>query len=122
MDGRHKSDTREFRSLTFAEQAKSITASIDSLQAAIEHHVELSPQPQETIKKCLGQVDRLLARLGHHFEQVEAFSQLPSHSREDAAAVQEVLRVHLRSPRLADPKCAGDFAKEVVEESPDTGV
>ena len=122
MDGRHKGDTKEFRSLTFAEQEKSIAASINNLQAAIEHHVEHSPQPQETVKKCLGQVDRLLARLGGIYEQGEAFSRSHSRSREGVPIVQELPRVHLRSPRLADPKRAGDFTMEVAEEPPDAGV
>jgi hypothetical protein len=122
MDERHKSDTREFLSLTFAEQAKSITASIDSLQELIEHHIEHSPQPQETIKICLGQLDRLLARLDGIYEQAEAFSRSHSRSREGVPIVQELPRVHLRSPRLADPKRAGDFIMEVAEEPADAGV
>ena len=43
MAGRHKGDTREFRALSFAEQARSITAAINNLQAAIEHHADHSP-------------------------------------------------------------------------------
>ncbi len=63
MAGRHKGDTKEFRELTFAEQAKSITASINNLQAAIVHHVHHSPRREATKAKCLGQVRRLLDRL-----------------------------------------------------------
>jgi hypothetical protein len=40
MAGRLKGGTRKFRALSFAEHAKSITATINNLQAAIEHHVE----------------------------------------------------------------------------------
>ena len=122
MAGRHKSDTKEFRSLTFAEQAKSITASINNLQAEIEHHVEHSPQRQETIEKCLGQVDRLRARLGRIYEQREASSRSRSRSWEDIPIARELPRVHLRSPRLADPERAADFTMEVAEELPDAGV
>ena len=63
MAGRHEGDTKEFRELTFAEQARSITATIDNLQAAIEHHIAHSPRRQETTEKCLAQVDRLRQRL-----------------------------------------------------------
>ena len=62
MAGRNKGDTKEFRALSFAEQAKSITATIDNLQAAIEHHVKHSPRRLETIDECLAQVDRLRQR------------------------------------------------------------
>jgi hypothetical protein len=63
MSGRHQGNTKEFRALTFAEQAKSITATINNLQAAIEHHINHSPQKQDTIDKCLAQIERLQQRL-----------------------------------------------------------
>src|SRR5689334_14622660 len=60
----HKRRTKEFRDLTFAEQAKSITAEINNLQSAIKHHVHHSPRPApQTRDKCLRQIDRLLGRL-----------------------------------------------------------
>jgi hypothetical protein len=37
---RHKGDTRTFGELTYEEQAKSITASINNLQNAIMHHIK----------------------------------------------------------------------------------
>ena len=40
MAGRHKNDTAEFGELTFAEQAKSISATIMNLEAAIDHHIK----------------------------------------------------------------------------------
>ena len=63
MAKRHKADTKEFGELTFAEQAKSITAEINNLQAAIHHHIAHSPRRAASITKCLAQVDRLLQRL-----------------------------------------------------------
>ena len=39
MASPHQGDSKEFRALSFAEQAKSITTTIDGLEAAIEHHV-----------------------------------------------------------------------------------
>ena len=50
MAGRHQGDTKEFRDLSFAEQAKSITATINDLQAAIEYHVAHSPRRSEAIE------------------------------------------------------------------------
>src|SRR5208337_3230742 len=58
MAVRHQGDMKEFRELSFAEQAKSITATINNLQAAIEHHVEHSPLRLETIEKSLAQIER----------------------------------------------------------------
>jgi len=66
MAGRHKGNTKEFRELNFAEQAKSITATINNLLAAIEHHVGHSPRRLETIGKCLAQVDRSGSDCGIH--------------------------------------------------------
>src|SRR5687768_248350 len=59
----HKNGTSDFGSLTFAEQAKSITASINNLQNAIAHHVRHAPNAGDARKKCLNQVHRLLGRL-----------------------------------------------------------
>ena len=63
MAGQHKGHTKGFRALSFAEQAKSITATINNLQAAIEQHAEHSSRRAETIEKCLAQIDGLRQRL-----------------------------------------------------------
>jgi hypothetical protein len=59
----HKGDTKGFSELTFAEQAKSITASINNLQSALVHHVQHAPNPKAARKKCLRQIHRLAGRL-----------------------------------------------------------
>ena len=63
--GRHKGGTKTFAELTYEEQAKSITASINNLQNAIMHHIRNAParRRDETREKCLGQITRLLGRL-----------------------------------------------------------
>ena len=61
----HKHHTRTFGELTFAEQAKSISASINNLQNSMSHHIKISPKPDETRKKCLQQLHRCLGRLLH---------------------------------------------------------
>ena len=63
MAGRHKGNTTGFGDETFAEQAKTITASINNLQAAIRRHIVDSPRRQQTTVKCLAQIQRLLGRL-----------------------------------------------------------
>lgn len=60
---RHKGDTKTFEELTFAEQAKSINASIVNLQRSIEHHISHAPDPSETRQKCIDQINSLLNRL-----------------------------------------------------------
>ena len=60
---RHKADTKTFEELTFAEQAKSITAMINNLNAAIKHHVDNSPRRAQTRQKCINQIDRLNSRV-----------------------------------------------------------
>ena len=97
MAGRHKGDTKEFRELTFAEQAKSITATINNLQAAIEHHVEHSPRRTETIEKCLAQIDRLGQRLRDLLSTGS-----PSRLGSGALPVEDLPRVHVGSPACAD--------------------
>ena len=118
MAGRHKGDTKEFRELTFAEQAKSITAAINNLQAAIEHHVKHSPRRMETIEKCLAQVDRLSRRLGDSYHQQEA----QAGTSRATLTVEAPPRVRVGSPRLARPEQAADFTMEVREESQDAGL
>lgn len=60
---RHKNDTREFGEETFAEQSKTITASINNLFNAIQHHVDHSIRRPRTRQKCIDQVQRLLNRV-----------------------------------------------------------
>ena len=48
MAGRHKNDTAEFGELTFAEQAKSISATIMNLEAAIDHHIKSTGNKEKT--------------------------------------------------------------------------
>src|SRR5258708_6342684 len=63
MSGRHQGDTNELGEFTFAERVKSIRATIDNLQSAIENLVEHSPRKQDAIDECLAQVNRLQERL-----------------------------------------------------------
>jgi len=60
---RHKADTKQFMEMDYAEQAKSITAQINVLSKAIKHHVARSRKQNETRKKCLLQIQRMLGRL-----------------------------------------------------------
>jgi hypothetical protein len=60
---RHKHDTRTFAELTFAEQAKSISATVLQLQRAIEAHSLNAKANSATRLKCINQVSRLLQRL-----------------------------------------------------------
>src|SRR4051794_34699458 len=105
MAGRHEGDTKGFRALAFAEQAKSITATINDLQAAIEHHVEHSPRRLETIEECLAQVDRLSQQLRESYRQPGAQAGLGR----EPLTVEERPRVRVGSPRLARPEQAADF-------------
>ena len=54
MAGRHKGDTKEFCALTFAEQAKSITATINDLQAAIEHPLTIPFKSRKRSRSAWG--------------------------------------------------------------------
>ena len=118
MAGRHKGDARVFRELSFAEQAKSITATINSLQAAIEHHVEHSPCRLQTVEKCLAQI----ARLGQRLRGTRDHMNFPSDADRALPGVEELPRLHVGSPRLAKPERAADFTLEVAEESRDAGL
>jgi len=60
---RHKNDTKQFGEETFAEQAKTITASINNLFNAIKHHVDHSTRRLQTRQTCIDQVQRLLNRV-----------------------------------------------------------
>lgn len=117
MAGRHKGDTEEFHDLT-DEQAKSISATVSNLQAAIEHHIAHSPRRQETIEQCLAEVDRLRQRLQATTSQ-QGTQSLPG----GAVPGEEVVSAfHISSPRLAQPERAADFTKEVVEEPQGAGL
>lgn len=118
MAGRDKGDTKEFRELTFAEQARSITATINKLQAAIEHHVEHSPRRIETIEEFLAQIDRLGRRLRDSYYREGA----RAGSDQATQAVEAMPRVRVGSPHLARPEQAADFAMEVGEESRDAAL
>jgi hypothetical protein len=115
MAGRNKGDRKESQSLSFAEQAKSITATINHLLAAIEHDSSHSSRRLET---CLTQVDRLRQRLREAFEQERA------HSGAGRAAngVDDIRRIHVGRPRLAEPERAADFTMDVTEESTDAAI
>ncbi len=64
---RHKNDTLTFEELSYAEQAKSISAQLVVLQRAIRVHARRAAEedrnPEQTMLKCVGQVSRLLTRL-----------------------------------------------------------
>jgi hypothetical protein len=115
MARRHKSDTRDFRELSFGEQAKSITATINNLQAAIEHHVEHSPSRLETVEKCLAQIERL----GKRLRGKSNLRAIPPGSGRALLRVEETPRLRVGSPRLAEPERAADFTLDVAEESRD---
>ena len=64
----HSGDTKDFPELTYAQQASSITAMLNNIEAAIEHHARHSPHGSaEAGAKCVAQVERLLARLRSTF-------------------------------------------------------
>ena len=58
-----KNREKRIEELTFSEQAKSITATINNLAAAIRRHVRTSPMPGATQEKCRQQIVRLLSRI-----------------------------------------------------------
>ena len=118
MAGRQKVDTREFRELSFGEQAKSITATINNLQAAIEYHAEHSPRRSETVEKCLTQIDRLGQRLRGACDP----RGIPTDPGRALLGVEEVPRLRVGSPQLAEPRQAADFTLDVAEESRDAGL
>ena len=69
----HKDRTKPFGKLTYTEQAKSISATIINLEAAVKAHMrkageELGPKgekrdPKATRDKCIDQIGRMLGRL-----------------------------------------------------------
>ena len=60
---RHKGDTKTFAELTFEEQAKSITAMLNNVKNAIQHHIDHAPDRQKTRQKCIDQAIRFSARV-----------------------------------------------------------
>ena len=67
----HSGDTKEFGELSYAQQASSITAMLNNIEAAIEHHARHSPHGSGAAgAKCVAQVERLLARLRSSFPAV----------------------------------------------------
>ncbi len=64
---RHKDDTATFEELTFAEQAKSITAQLNTVQRAVRAHIRRAGAEGKdraaVLAKCRDQVQRLLDRL-----------------------------------------------------------
>jgi hypothetical protein len=118
MSGQHKANTKEFHELSFADQANSIAATINKLQAAIVQHVEQSPRRLETIEQCLAQVHRLEQRLVTAYQQHNARSR----AAPIATDIEELPLIHIRSPRLADSERAADFIMEVAEDSRDAGL
>lgn len=60
---RHKQDTKEFAELNFAEQAKSITASLNNLKNAMQHHIDHAPNRAAARQKCIDQALRFAARV-----------------------------------------------------------
>ncbi len=111
MAGQPEGSTEEFQELTYAEQARSIAATINDLEVEIEHHVEHSPQPVKTIEVSLSQVDRLRQRLRASYDQ------RASHANSAAVPLrsEEMPRLRVGSPRLADPVRAADFTMEVAD-------
>ena len=63
----HKDHTKHFKELTYAEQAKSITASINNLSKSIKHHIKYckkhAKDPAVVKQKCLKQLDGMICRL-----------------------------------------------------------
>ena len=62
MQKRHKGDTKAFDELNFPDKARSISAQILRLEAAIDHHINHSTRA-DTASICKEQVARLLQRL-----------------------------------------------------------
>ena len=111
-------DTRDFDALSSEEQARTITVSIQDLQAAIERHVLHAPQALQTIEDCMVRVDQLQQRLQDIYEQHHA----GIGSSQAAPGAARRGRVDLRSPRLAASGRAADFTMEVAEVAPDAGL
>mgnify|MGYP007050243811 CR=1 FL=1 len=64
----HKLHTKTFEELSYDEQAKSITATINNLSNAIRAHVRRASSsngknPNETLLKCIGQCSRMIDKL-----------------------------------------------------------
>lgn len=59
----HQRGTKSFEDLTFKEQALSINAQCLVLEKAIRAHARRAADARATMEKCVGQVERLSARL-----------------------------------------------------------
>lgn len=105
----------EFRTPSLTDQEKSIAATIDDLQVAIEHHVAQSPRRLVTIERFLTEIDRIRDRLKDEYDRKNAQPGVPA----AAAGAGLMPTIHLRSPRLARPELASDFTMEVTEVTPD---
>lgn len=64
---RHKRDTRTFDDLSFADQAKSISAQLANLERAIRRHARDPRATAATGRKSLAQVERFRDRLARTF-------------------------------------------------------
>ena len=64
---RHKRDTRTFAELTFAEQAKSISAQISRLGRSVRAHLRGAARDGRDVEmvrlKCIRQAGRMLCRI-----------------------------------------------------------
>ena len=118
MARKDKGSTKKFREMTFTEQANSITATIRKLQAMIEHHVSHSPHRSETIEESLGQIDRLAERV----REIDDRGGTRPGFNQALPAAEEVPRLRIMSPRLANPERAVDFEMQVAEETRDASV
>jgi hypothetical protein len=60
---RHKRDTLTFDQLSFADQAKSISAQVANVERAIRRHARHDRATDKTLPKCVRQVERMWRRL-----------------------------------------------------------
>jgi hypothetical protein len=65
MAGTHQNDTKTFEQLNFAEQAKSITAQIHSLEMAIKANIKRAGEENKDspVKIRIEQIERFVQRL-----------------------------------------------------------
>ncbi len=108
----------DFQDLSFSEQANTIMATLDTLRLEIEHHVESSLRREETLQKCLAQVDQLRDSLKTALEQRAPHAGSARSIGGDA----RIRKARIWSPRLADPERAADFVMDVAEVSPDVSL
>lgn len=93
----HSGDANDFVALTYDQQASSITAMLNSIEAAIEYHARHSPHGVAgTAAESIAQVERLLARLRASFPPAEA-------------AASTILGAVSRYDRPTDPVAEADW-------------